>query len=79
MNTKKPNFSKEMPRSLFDLVDKCLTVNPRLRITAEEALKHEFFAPCHAALRKQRMLRQDSRNSSSLRDQSNVKPIKIYN
>ncbi|KAL5551355.1 hypothetical protein UlMin_001531 [Ulmus minor] len=79
MNTKKPNFSKEMPRSLFDLVDKCLTVNPRLRITAEEALKHEFFAPCHAALRKQRMLRQDSRNSSSLRDQSNLKPMKISN
>uniref|UniRef100_A0A5B7BJ09 non-specific serine/threonine protein kinase n=1 Tax=Davidia involucrata TaxID=16924 RepID=A0A5B7BJ09_DAVIN len=57
-NTKRPEFLKLIPRSLFDLVDKCLTVNPRLRITAEEALRHEFFAPCHESLRKQRMLRQ---------------------
>ncbi|XP_028772885.1 probable cell division control protein 7 homolog 2 [Neltuma alba] len=33
-------------RLLLDLLDKCLMVNPRLRIGAEEALKHEFFAPC---------------------------------
>ncbi|EPS70415.1 hypothetical protein M569_04345, partial [Genlisea aurea] len=46
-NTRRPDLMKSMPRSLFDLVDKCLTVNPRRRISAEEALRHEFFAPCH--------------------------------
>ncbi|KAK7827282.1 cell cycle serine/threonine-protein kinase hsk1 [Quercus suber] len=68
-NTKRPEFLEVIPRSLFDLVDKCLTVNPRLRINAEEALKHEFFAPCHEALRKERLCRQgfslDSRTSHS--------------
>ncbi|KAF3448256.1 hypothetical protein FNV43_RR08969 [Rhamnella rubrinervis] len=59
-STRRPDFFKEIPRSLFDLVDKCLTVNPRLRISAEEALKHEFFAPCHEALRKHRLRRQIS-------------------
>ncbi|KAK6920392.1 Protein kinase domain [Dillenia turbinata] len=60
MNTKRPDFFNQIPASLFDLVDRCLTVNPRLRISAEEALKHEFFAPCHESLRKQRMLRRES-------------------
>lgn len=64
LNTKRPEFFKLIPRSLFDLVDKCLTVNPRLRISAEEALRHEFFAPCHESLRKQRMLRQGLRLES---------------
>ncbi|CAL9006665.1 unnamed protein product [Prunus brigantina] len=32
--TKRARFFKPIPRSLFDLVDKCLTVNPRLRISA---------------------------------------------
>ncbi|KAL8152191.1 hypothetical protein V2J09_009951 [Rumex salicifolius] len=45
-NAKRPEFVKTIPSSLFDLVDKCLTVNPRLRISAEEALRHEFLAPC---------------------------------
>ncbi|KAJ4956634.1 hypothetical protein NE237_013417 [Protea cynaroides] len=58
VNTKRPDFLELIPRSLFDLVDKCLTVNPRLRISAEEALTHEFFASCHKNLRKQRLLRQ---------------------
>ena len=58
LNTKRPEFFKLIPGSLFDLVDKCLTVNPRQRLNAEEALRHEFFAPCHESLRKQRMLRQ---------------------
>ncbi|KAA8526014.1 hypothetical protein F0562_007886 [Nyssa sinensis] len=58
LNTKRPDFLKVIPRSLFDLVDKCLMVNPRLRINAEEALRHEFFAPCHEGIRKQRQLRQ---------------------
>ncbi|BBH03046.1 Protein kinase superfamily protein [Prunus dulcis] len=59
-STKRPDFFKEIPRPLFDLVDKCLTVNPRVRISAEEALRHEFFAPCHEVLRKQRLQRQYS-------------------
>ncbi|KAM2937807.1 hypothetical protein FF1_037669 [Malus domestica] len=53
-STKRPDFFNEIPRPLFDLVDKCLTVNPRVRISAEEALRHEFFAPCHEELRKLR-------------------------
>ncbi|KAF8032718.1 hypothetical protein BT93_D1591 [Corymbia citriodora subsp. variegata] len=56
-NTKRPKFLEVLPESLFDLVDRCLTVNPRARISAEEALRHEFFAPCHEELRKQKLLR----------------------
>ncbi|XP_077237464.1 protein kinase superfamily protein [Tasmannia lanceolata] len=58
MNTRRPDFQELVPGSLFDLVDKCLVVNPRLRISAEEALRHKFFVPCHEALRKQRLLRR---------------------
>ncbi|KAG9454440.1 hypothetical protein H6P81_007344 [Aristolochia fimbriata] len=65
LNTRKPDFLDQMPVSLFDLVDKCLTVNPRLRITAEEALRHEFFAPCREALRKQRLLKRPPAESQS--------------
>ncbi|RVX15561.1 putative serine/threonine-protein kinase cdc7 [Vitis vinifera] len=43
VNTKRPDFLRAIPGSLFDLVDKCLTVNPRSRINADEALRHEFF------------------------------------
>ncbi|XP_075485221.1 uncharacterized protein LOC142524946 isoform X2 [Primulina tabacum] len=57
-NTRRPQFLEKIPKSLLDLVDKCLTVNPRLRISAEEAIKHEFFAPCHEAVRKHRLRRQ---------------------
>ncbi|XP_022959608.1 uncharacterized protein LOC111460633 [Cucurbita moschata] len=64
-HTKRPDFLKLIPTSLFNLVDKCLTVNPRQRITAEEALKHEFFNSCHDRLRKQRMLLRGSRFNSS--------------
>ncbi|XP_038876183.1 uncharacterized protein LOC120068469 [Benincasa hispida] len=64
-HTKRPDFVKLIPRSLFDLVDKCLTVNPRQRITAEEALKHEFFNPCYERLRKQRMLRRGSSSNTT--------------
>ncbi|GAB2209710.1 hypothetical protein Droror1_Dr00026933, partial [Drosera rotundifolia] len=46
-NTKRKDFLETVPSSAFDLIDKCLTVNPRLRITAEEALQHDFFASCH--------------------------------
>lgn len=73
-NTRRPDFLEVIPRSFFDLVDKCLTVNPRVRISAEEALRHEFFTPCHEALRKHRLLRQgvslDSGSSRLLHDQS---------
>ncbi|KAG8662314.1 hypothetical protein MANES_01G087300v8 [Manihot esculenta] len=58
LNTKRRDFLDIIPSSFIDLVDKCLTVNPRLRISAEDALKHEFFAPCHESLRKHRLLRQ---------------------
>jgi len=33
----------EVPDSGYDLLEKCLSVNPRTRITAEEALAHSFF------------------------------------
>ncbi|KHG11087.1 Shaggy-related protein kinase iota [Gossypium arboreum] len=56
INTKRRDFLTEIPSSLYDLVDKCLTVNPRLRITAEDALKHEFLASIHENLEKQRTL-----------------------
>lgn len=58
LNTRKPDILQDIPVQFFDLIDKCLTVNPRSRISAEEALRHEFFAPCHEQLRKQRQLRQ---------------------
>ncbi|KAH6769077.1 Protein kinase superfamily protein [Perilla frutescens var. frutescens] len=58
-NTRRPDLFDAIPRSLFDLVDKCLMVNPRQRISAEEALKHGFFAPCYEAVRKHRLLRQE--------------------
>ncbi|KAM0868075.1 hypothetical protein ACQ4PT_041583 [Festuca glaucescens] len=53
-NARRPEFLKQLPDSLFDLVDKCLAVNPRCRITSEDALLHEFFTPCHESLRKQK-------------------------
>lgn len=53
-NTKRLEFLDSVPLSLYDLLDKCLRVNPRQRIDAEEALKHEFFAPCHEEYKKQR-------------------------
>ncbi|KAF5729647.1 hypothetical protein HS088_TW20G00011 [Tripterygium wilfordii] len=52
--------------SLFDLVDKCLIVNPRLRISADDALKHEFFAPCHEVPRKKRKLRQGTNSEPGM-------------
>lgn len=57
-NTRRPDFLEAIPRSLIDLVDKCLMVNPRTRISAEEALRHEFFMPCFKDIEKQRLLRQ---------------------
>ncbi|XP_076884339.1 uncharacterized protein LOC143533433 [Bidens hawaiensis] len=64
-NTRREDFFEAIPSSLIDLVDKCLTVNPRARISAEEALKHEFFVPCFNAFEKQRLLRQKLAHSNS--------------
>lgn len=50
-NTKRPDLFENTPPSLYDLIDKCLCVNPRQRIDASEALQHEFFAPCCEARR----------------------------
>ncbi|GAY62159.1 hypothetical protein CUMW_215600 [Citrus unshiu] len=79
--TKRPDFLEVIPSSLFDLVDKCLTVNPRLRISAEDALKHEFFAPCHEMLRKQKLLRQgssiDNTTGNPSHKQCSARPLKI--
>uniref|UniRef100_A0A0D3HGN8 non-specific serine/threonine protein kinase n=1 Tax=Oryza barthii TaxID=65489 RepID=A0A0D3HGN8_9ORYZ len=57
-NTRRPEFFKSIPDSLFDLVDKCLSVNPRCRITSEDALMHDFFAPCHDLIRQHRLARR---------------------
>ncbi|KAF9591201.1 hypothetical protein IFM89_002856 [Coptis chinensis] len=56
MYTKRLDFLDSIPSSLFDLIEKCLIVNPRLRISAEEALRHAFFTQCHKDLRKTRLL-----------------------
>ena len=70
IHTKRPDFLEYVPKSLFDLIDKCLTVNPRNRISVEEVLRHEFFASCNELLRKQRMIRRglnsDTAASSSM-------------
>jgi cell division control protein 7 len=47
LNPKRMEFLDAIPWSLLDLVDRCLTVNPRRRISAEDALKHDFFHPVH--------------------------------
>ncbi|WZZ26266.1 hypothetical protein YC2023_009667 [Brassica napus] len=62
-NTKRRDFLDAIPRSLLDLVDKCLTVNPRLRLSAEDALKHDFFHSVHETLRKQRVLKQQQQQT----------------
>ncbi|WJX85910.1 non-specific serine/threonine protein kinase [Trifolium repens] len=56
-HTKRPEFVDQVPKSLFDLIDKCLTVNPRSRISVDEVLRHEYFSNCNRILRKQRMMR----------------------
>ncbi|PPD66290.1 hypothetical protein GOBAR_DD36833 [Gossypium barbadense] len=72
MNTKRRDFLKEIPSSLYDLVDKCLTVNPRVRITAEDALKHEFLASIHENLRKQRAFKQGLSSNSGTNSSNNL-------
>uniref|UniRef100_A0A803L5L8 non-specific serine/threonine protein kinase n=1 Tax=Chenopodium quinoa TaxID=63459 RepID=A0A803L5L8_CHEQI len=63
-HTKRQDLLKVIPDSLFDLLEKCLTVNPRLRITADEALNHEFFAPVQDALLKKRTFRRSQNEDS---------------
>ncbi|CAL1401705.1 unnamed protein product [Linum trigynum] len=58
INTKRRGFLDQVPTSLIDLVDKCLTVNPRSRISCDDALKHEFFAPLHEMIKKHKLARQ---------------------
>ncbi|KAL0326621.1 UNVERIFIED_CONTAM: Cell division cycle 7-related protein kinase [Sesamum angustifolium] len=72
-NTRRPDFLKNIPASLFDLVDKCLMVNPRQRISAEEALGHQFFTPCHEALRKHRLERGSTENLAVL-----IEELQLY-
>ncbi|CAI9759470.1 unnamed protein product [Fraxinus pennsylvanica] len=80
-NTRRPEFFESIPRSLFDLVDKCLTVNSRLRISAEEALRHEFFSSCHETIRRHRLQKQgrslDSRISHILHGQSQTAELAL--
>ncbi|KAJ4784029.1 Protein kinase superfamily protein [Rhynchospora pubera] len=64
-NTRRPEFIKNLPDTLLDLIDKCLTVNPRCRISAEEALAHKFFQPCYESLRKRRLIKKSSQPSTS--------------
>ncbi|KAK4769728.1 hypothetical protein SAY87_030260 [Trapa incisa] len=71
-NTRRPDFLKVLPKSFFDLLDKCLTVNPRLRISAVEALKNEFFAPCYEELRKQKLKERGSRRVRMCRSLINM-------
>ncbi|CAH9079973.1 unnamed protein product [Cuscuta epithymum] len=63
-NTRRADFFDAIPTSLFDLVDKCLTVNPRLRISAEDALRHDFLAPFNEMARKHKLSRQGSSHTS---------------
>ncbi|VYS62968.1 unnamed protein product [Arabidopsis thaliana] len=62
-NTKSREFLDAIPRPLLELVDRCLIVNPRRRISAEDALKHEFFYPVHETLRNQMLLKQQQMQS----------------
>ncbi|TKY68895.1 serine/threonine-protein kinase cdc7 [Spatholobus suberectus] len=65
IHSKRPEFLEQIPKSLFDLLDKCLTVNPRNRISAEEVLRHEFFDSCNESLRKQRMIHRALRSDAA--------------
>ncbi|GAU20223.1 hypothetical protein TSUD_352870, partial [Trifolium subterraneum] len=56
-HTKRPELVDQVPKSLFDLIDKCLTVNPRSRISVDEVLRHDYFSHINRILRKQRMMR----------------------
>ncbi|KAH7295730.1 hypothetical protein KP509_27G063000 [Ceratopteris richardii] len=48
-HTKRQNI-QPVPSSLFDLLEKCLRIDPKNRISAKEALQHEFFRSSHDSL-----------------------------
>jgi cell division control protein 7 len=68
--------SEMTPDSLFDLVDKCLAVNPRCRLTSEDALMHEFFAPVRDSLRKQRDPRRSAASDAACSSQGTSLAVK---
>ncbi|CAN6288757.1 unnamed protein product [Urochloa humidicola] len=71
-NTRRPEFLKSIPESFFDLVDKCLAVNPRCRLTSEGALMHEFFAPCRDSFRKLKMPRRSAGSDAASSSHQNI-------
>ena len=36
----------QMPKTVVEILNKCMTFDPRTRATVEEALEHEFFKQC---------------------------------
>lgn len=36
----------QMPKTVVDLLNRCMSFDPRSRASVEEALEHEFFAEC---------------------------------
>ena len=38
---------ERLPPALYDLLEKCLLVDPDTRIDASRALCHDFFSPIH--------------------------------
>ncbi|KAJ7549845.1 hypothetical protein O6H91_07G071900 [Diphasiastrum complanatum] len=55
-HSRRSDLKGQLPSSLFDLLEKCIQVNPNKRITAAEALRHEFFASCRLELHKRKAL-----------------------
>jgi len=64
-NTRRPDLLEMIPNSFFNLVDKCLAVNPRCRPSSVDVLRHEFFAPCHDSFRKLRMPRRSAGSNAA--------------
>ncbi|CAJ1948988.1 unnamed protein product [Sphenostylis stenocarpa] len=64
-HTKRPEFLEQIPKSFFDLIDKCLTVNPRNRLSADDVLRHQFFDSVTESLRKQRMMHRSIRSEAA--------------
>ncbi|KAI4371473.1 hypothetical protein MLD38_019705 [Melastoma candidum] len=75
-STKRPELISSIPESLYDdRLDKCLTANPRLRISTEEAIKHEFFRLCHDDIRKQELFRMGMEQDYETRRDPHPQPI----